>query len=456
MRQLNLMALIAIMANFFLISLVSLGVAKAIPVYLRPDSQFSSGDYPQRLLEQSTGSVVLQRWLRVKTPKGIYGWLPEDKLLTPLKLATEALLLEDVPVRTERALDAIQQLTVTKNSRVLILEISGSWARTQPLTGLNHPITWIPTESLAPAQSAQTNRVFSIKDTALYLNANSHTRHLKLIKSGTILMLISEHGPWLMVQNEGLTGYVHRRDVWRTSTLGLHGATPNVSKAILRSAPWPSANIVTELNMGSKLEILDAKQLRWSQTKIKGLGAVWWPIDPDSNSSSNLGSYSGGDFHQNQSQLQNAPRIFTEELNSRPIFDTAKSPLIPQLQFASAQGVFRTNNGKEWLKLPLFKEENHSIAITHDGTIFIGPYLSNDQGATFQNWIRWDNLLASLATPRARQNRSLQMLRILEIIPEDSIGNQVTLLLQLGAKEAGPQKIRMTTSDQGATWKVIR
>jgi hypothetical protein len=141
-------------------------------------------------------------------------------------------------------------------------------------------------------------------------------------------------------------------------------------------------------------------------------------------------------------------KLTTSALFSRKIFDMASSPAIPSLKFASAQGVFRTVDGQEWVKIPLFQDKNYPISIASGGAIFIGPYVSDDHGETFQQWIRWDSLVATLRTHRGRAASGL---KILEIRPQDTSGKRVQLQLSLSDDEA----VRVRTDDQGVSWRAL-
>ena len=124
----------------------------------------------------------------------------------------------------------------------------------------------------------------------------------------------------------------------------------------------------------------------------------------------------------------------------------ATSPAIPALKFVSAQGVYRTNDGREWSRIATFANNNYPIAIAGAGAVFIGPYLSDDQGETFQQWIRWDILVSTLRHLNQHAPPSLQ---IAEIRPLDASGRRVLLKLNLGAG----LPVSVVTDDQGVSWR---
>ena len=88
------------------------------------------------------------------------------------------------------------------------------------------------------------------------------------------------------------------------------------------------------------------------------------------------------------------------------------------------------------------------IAIAKAGPIFVGPYLSEDSGETFQTWIRYDKLVATL---KSRYPTTPQGLQIVEIKPEDPSGKRVRLKLNIGLKH----DVSFSTDDRGASWRAL-
>ena len=160
-------------------------------------------------------------------------------------------------------------------------------------------------------------------------------------------------------------------------------------------------------------------------------GEVWWPIADQ-----------GIDIDHEAIKIE---KISSSELFRRKIFDMASSPAIPSLKLVSAQGVFRTVDGKEWTKISSFQDKNYPIAIAGLGSIFVGPFVSDDHGETFQQWIRWDSLIASM---KRFSHVAPQQLQIQEIRPEDPAGRRVVLKLSIGSETM----IKVVTEDQGRSW----
>jgi hypothetical protein len=205
----------------------------------------------------------------------------------------------------------------------------------------------------------------------------------------------------------------------------------------LLSSPLPYADRVRTTEMLSQpLKILASESLRWGKARLPDVGEIWWPM-VDSE-----------DADEDARVLNTAEIISSEQLFARKIFDMAASPTDPTVQFASAKGVFRTVDGKKWKKLDLFEDRNYPIAISGTGAVFIGPYVSDNHGENFQQWIRWDSLVATL---RRKVGRPPEQLQIREIRSEDPTGRRVVLKLFVGDSKL----VRLSTNDRGQTWRSL-
>lgn len=422
-------------------SLAVAAVAHATPIYLRPDSRFPSGHHPRSWLETKTQTVQTQRWFRVVTKDKAYGWLAEDHLITPLKLTDQAEIVRDTPARTERKLDAILGRPILKRkTHVLVLEINGSWARVQSLDEGDPQNAWVPTEDLkAIITPGGPQRVFLPKTVSIRVQPDTRARVITRVPEGSFVHLLSIKKNWLEVRTASAFGYILRDEGLLASDLGDKGAHPAIGLAPLRSAPLPYADLLRSLNRSQRLTVLSEKSLRWGEISIKDSGKFWWPIADETEDEALAKKTSA-----------NPVTISTAELFRRKIFDMAASKSIPSLKFASADGVYRTVDGDQWTKIALFGEQNHPISVASTGAVFIGPYVSEDHGETFQQWIRWDSLVSVIAPDEGKPDDG-KRLGILEIRPQDASGRRVKLKLDLGDEKA----VTVVTDDQGQSWRAL-
>jgi len=433
MRHLPLTLLLAACAS----------TASAVPVFLKPESRFATGSQSRTKLEQRTHKTQFQRWFRVKTKDRQYGWIAEDHALTALRLVEQATLTEAVPARTSSDLEsAFGRPTLPAGTPVMLLEFEGSWVRVQPLTEVEMPQAWIQTEKLRPNFATNiAQRAFVYQSSPLHIDASDKSRVLTKIDEGTYVQLIRAHGSWLEIRSDRFQGYIAKSDVWTAGDLGETGIRPAVSLAPLRKDPLPYADLIRSLSYSTTLTLVKSSTLKWGLAMTREQGDVWWPMTDAVDMSHEVAS-----IEQMKRTSDVTDKISTAKLFARKIYDMATSRSIPSLKFASADGIFRTTDGETWTKIPLFRDQNFPIAVSKNGSIFVGPYVSDDHGETFQQWIKWDSLVSSL---EMRHDVSAQNLKILEIHPEDSTGHRVTLRLNTGEGEP----IRVATDDQGESWR---
>lgn len=408
--------------------------ASAVPVFLKPESRFATGNQSRTKLEQRTYRTQTQRWFRVRTKDHAYGWIAEDHALTALKLVEQATLTETVPARTS-VIDNAPTAVLPAQTPVMLLEFQGSWARVQPLTEVELPQAWVPTEKLRANFAMNiAQRAFIYQTAALRVDASATARVLKNIEEGTYVSFVRTRGDFVEIRTDRLQGFVPKSAVWTASDLGEKGIRAGVALAPLRAQPLPYAELVRSLPYSATLVMTSAQTLKWGLASTHEQGDVWWPMTEEVVNEMAL-------------RPSDLPEKFTTaEVFSRKIFDMAASRSIPSLKFASADGIFRTVDGATWTKIPLFRDQNYPIAVSRSGSIFVGPYVSDDNGETFQQWIRWDSLVSSL-----KDGVNAQNLKIVEIRPEDSTGHKVSLRLEVG----GEKPIRVATDDQGLSWKSL-
>ncbi len=412
-----------------------------MPVYLRVDSRFPSGHYTRQTLEGRTRKIHFQRWFRVETADKAYGWIPEEELLTPLMLASEAVLRESTAARTEMRLDSEPQEILPKSMRVEITEVVGSWVRARPLNPGETPENyhgdridyWIPVDALRVVSTGPIRKVFVSRPSPIFVLPGPHARVAFESKASTIYRVGKVMPGWLQIHTAAGEQYLRRRDAIAIEDLGENGVRPFSDLVPLRSAPLPYANLVRNLKSGAPLKVLNAQSLRWGLARLTEVGEIWWPID---------------DEHDDDRKGVPRESLNTALLFKRKIFDMASSPRIPSLKFISAQGVYRTSDGDEWTKIPLFQDKNYPIAIASSGAVFVGPFISDDQGETFTQWIRWDSLVSTLKRSLRLTPKSLQ---IQDIRLEDSRGQRVVLKISIGDGSL----IKLITDDQGFNWKLL-
>lgn len=403
----------------------------AIPVYLNTESRFPSGHYKRKILESRTTKIQSQNWYRVQTPEKTFGWLPENDLVTSLKLVSEALLKEAVPMRSEALLDSIEQELIPKGTRVKILSHDGSWIFARFQIGSATRESWINSESLSPVTDGPTEKIFVKPRTLVYVLPGANARVLRTITQPTIMPVVKEQEGWFEVRVREANGFIKKADAIMARDLGESTVHALHDRVPLKTAPLPYSDLVSHLASGTPLKVLSTQTLRWGHAKLSEVGHIWWPMH---------------ELAEEEKEPVVKEELTTAELFKRKLFDMASSPVIRSLKFASAQGIYRTTDGSKWTKIPYFHDKNFPIAISSAGVVFVGPYLSDDHGETFEQWIRWDKLVGAL---KRYPNLSAQKIKIHEIHPEDPAGKKVKLKLSIGEEFL----VTVSTKDQGRTWE---
>ena len=210
----------------------------------------------------------------------------------------------------------------------------------------------------------------------------------------------------------------------------------------LRSAPLPFADIVAYVDWGAKLKRIASAELKWGKAAFRPSGEsrwdgpveVWWPM-----------AKGFGEDGAKAARLQ-AETLTTVELFKRKLYDLAVSPTRPESQIASAEGVFRSVDGKLWRRVAEFKNGNFPVAIARSGAIFVGPYASDDDGESFHQFVKWDALMAALKRAFDAGPESVQ---VVDVRPLDRDGQRLRLKLALGFGEP----VIALTADRGLTWE---
>jgi hypothetical protein len=159
----------------------------------------------------------------------------------------------------------------------------------------------------------------------------------------------------------------------------------------------------------------------WSISELNGHGKVFWKNQP--------------------LKTNEVPLLTKEEFLKREIYSVEWNSAQPLIGLASSNGIFSTiDGGNNWTQLLQFKNENHPVSISPDGSWFVGSLKSNDQGQTFRHFIRMD-LLARLVENQSK--KTPKIFRLSEIKFKNS-------LMQIKI-DTGIQQFRLATKSKSDT-----
>lgn len=277
-------------------------------------------------------------------------------------------------------------------------------------------------------------RALIIRQSGLYSEARHQAEYLKTLEAGEYLTFIGESAGFLQVRTgNGLVGFVPRANGLTAKNLSAKEVIFTRSGIILRSAPTPDSAEIRRSEKLRRHRIIETSTIKWGRVEVKGKGSVWWPLDESSKVATKT-----------EWQKFSASDIFLK----RKIFDLAASQTVPNLRFASANGIFRTLNDKQWEKIPQFGNQNHPIAVAKSGRLFVGFWYSDDHGETFHTYVRFDKLVSSL---KSRWKMNPRRFKFLEVKPVSTNGSHLIVKVDIGLKKP----VQAITRDQGTTWSAL-
>ena len=294
-------------------------------------------------------------------------------------------------------------------------------------------------------------------------------------------------GEWVQTTNNTYVPFAKIRGL-RVDPERLYVMSPQAS---LRQRPSLASPRLASLTRWLPLQRLDSVTIRWARSLDREKKNVWWALNGPDGTSEKLSDSArpqtknaapltqtrsapsletqiktdrppliapksnakitpdlpGHPHPQNTKPIQPPSLLTSESLFRRRVFDIASSPVIPNLLFASANGIFRSLDGKNWEQRSEFGENNYPIAIAADGVIYIGPYRSTDHGQTFTNYVRWDHLLGAIQKVTRATSSQLRLKKI-EVFSDQDKGLQLTL-------DTGHNEVTVFSPNGGKTWEPI-
>lgn len=426
----------------------------AFPVYTKLDSPFPSGNYSQSWLETHIQQVQIQRWFKVETSQHVYGWIPEHQILSELHLTNSVVTTEDVPVRKKMEMPSDSTEIIPRQTHLTLKKIEGSWAKTVWTKNQNKTlISWIPTESLQAKSTVPSLIGRTRQATKLFVLPSINARWIHRLPQGQIVHWSGVNNDWVKIRWHNQEVFIARNHLILSSDFSKNTVWPQHDHVILREEPRPDGAVVTRLLANEPLKVLRSQLLHWGQSRVPSLGHVWWPMvnlgaKKMVSAPKNKISGQAASITSPPSEMRSPYRLTTKELFSREIFDLGSNPLSPSEQTVSADGVFISKNGIDWKQVTQFKEDNYPVAYSPTGEVFVGPYVSRDSGQSFQQWIKWDSLIAEI---KNRNNLATQNIRIIEIQPYLDQVKKMKLKISIAPNTT----LELLTTDQGQTWKSL-
>lgn len=431
---------------------------------MQPDGEHPAAHYDLGFLQKNTQAIEYSTWFRVKDSSAHSaqsGWVAAAHVIHPIEMAAVLKLKRSEPLRTQPALDQVSSLRAKVGSAVLALEVQKFWVRVRLLGGdFSSKDFFLPRSSLEVSPTNSVERAIVQSPTRLYLAPN----RLPLIKEplrelipGSLLQVLSRQKDWIEVNqpSSGFSGFVPTRDILPLTRLSLSktetAVAPRALPLALHKDHQSGSDPIHRVDKMIPLTIVDTRSARWGRLKTKDHGIVFWQMDAYER------------FSSKPSEAIN--KLTSEELLKRKVFDMAQSPALKNLRLASANGVYRSLDGKHWSLVPSLKKKNYPIEFSPSGRLYVGPYVSDDHGHSFKEWVRWD-LVTSALQRKVRTAPESQLfgsfgdrsLRLDQIRVLDHDGNRVRIILR---KETSDEKntrvlaLVLETEDQGKSWTAV-
>lgn len=181
----------------------------------------------------------------------------------------------------------------------------------------------------------------------------------------------------------------------------------------------------------ARVEIVKPEANIWGVSQIDGHGEVWWKKK---------------NLLMAEPEVVSASTVSTDTLMKREIYSIAFENKNSVRGLVSSEGVYRTEDGLTWTRIPQFEKQNYPVSIHPNGTWFVGSYKSANRGKSFEPFIRWDNIAQAIESAY-HSNPKIMRLTQIEALPN----SRVLIHVDTGAKQV---KLRSLIGD--FHWDVIK
>lgn len=445
---------------FILISLLTSlnAYGRPTPVYLEPNNPAPTGHFRLEQLKDKAIAYDQFEWLWVRDSFGHSGWVLKSSVMLPLDFSRRAVLSQGEDVFAKPQSYDLPQRKILKSQVVTLVHRHRDWFQVMYKYGNDTLKGWVRARYLRP-YSKDPGLFFLTQETPLRKEPKSKTKILETINPGEPMAPLRLLNGWAYVQVGNKKGYVPLQNIRSRIDIAMKVRTPEgyykphpslINKKVLeiysnplwvgtggysielKSTPDMGSNTVTTIEPWQTMTLQGYSIKRWGLSQIPKWGQLWWP---DQTIESNI-------------ELIENFKPQAQTLKRSEVYQVQVSPTVPGLRFAStANGVFRSFDGKNWHPLPDFKN-GYPLRMAKNGTLFVGDKVSFDQGESFHDYIRWDRVLSSIPLEGKLGHGPIQ---ILNVEPNDNDYKKVTLSLKFGANKI----MQIYTSDLGQSWRPL-
>lgn len=427
----------------------------AISFFRDKTSLFPSGQASRKILEEKilrseTEILYLSSW-----DKKEY-LLEGEQVLRDIHVARYVEARVDTKLLSLNRSDAPPMKSIKAKNQLEILSVEGFWVRVKDIKSKVQGWLTLP---YLQVKHNDLGVFVNIMDTYLRKDANPSSKILTTLPRLTRVLPLEITKSFLKVQYQNQIGFVditdfvsradyaslayHPKKNWMTV---LYRNNDNIVtrqgemvplKEILGYATNSHRGVVVRSDssygppLRSRVEIIKPEAHVWGISQLEGHGEVWWK-------KKNLIIENTGTLSQNT--------ISTDTLMSREIYSIAFENKNSIRGLVSSEGVFQTQDGLTWTMLPQFGKKNYPVSIHPNGTWFVGPFKSTNQGKNFAPFIRWDNIAQAIESAYHRNPKILRLTQI-EALPNSQI--QISV-------DTGHSRVKLRSFLYDIRWNVIK
>lgn len=424
-----------------------------VSFYRTQQSLFPSGQAKREDLEAKILRRDYEPRLRVSWNKKTYE-IPGETVIRDVQVTKSLIAKETLQLLKEPQEAAPAVTSVRAQTSLRVLQTNSYWAELQesqtklkgwaPLHLLEAPvedqgvfITLIDTFLRKTPQNSsaiittvprmQRLTPLGFEKSYLKVSYQGHTGYLDLAN----LAGRGDFAMWAYHQGKGWLGISHRENQYlftvdnqKIHLQGFLAFNPYISRGVACQKLKEDAPSIR-----SRVEIADHKAHRWALSLLEGHGSVWWRMEaPEASPKTPAGN-----------------QVTSEQLLKREV--TAVAFAAKSMKgLVSANGIFRTEDGKIWKQINFFEGKNYPVAIHPDGIWYVGNYRSTDEGKSFEAYIKWDKLTEKIQQGLHKTPRHLRITQI-EPLPK----SRVRILI-----DTGTQKIKMQAHVLSHEWTLVK
>lgn len=289
----------------------------------------------------------------------------------------------------------------------------------------------------------------ALKDTYIKTKAEDRAAILTTIPLGTAIEVEKFQGSFALIRYQNYRGYVSlseiitkfdfasfvfasgewqpikRREFDQVITKTNKKVSMNdISGLITPQQVGIIASSSQKIPLWSRVQTTQTNVASWQLSKLPEHGLVWWKPNKE--------------FEQVYYNL--------DEILEKEISFVSFHPFNPYKGIVSADGVYVTQNGTHWKKLPKFESYNGPVFYLNDLLLFVGNFRSTDGGQTFENYIQIDKLASAIEFQYGFTPKKLQVKKIDSPTP-----TKINIEIDTGIR-----KIKMESPIFTQNWQAVR